>query len=182
MHDDKWLVDSITEVIQKLLEIEKATILPNEEAQSVFGDEPPNKDKSMDAAESYEDDSVCFLEKSLGSSHDLEATNEPETAPDDGKAANAADDEIEIVEKTNIPAALWCVDLVEEACEISTQVDMANFVTEEPEDGKIMVGLSGNEITNNVEDSVGGGGLQEDKLDRIAQDTKRLMVDKIEEL
>ncbi|KAH7517419.1 exocyst complex component EXO84B [Ziziphus jujuba] len=144
VYDNRWLLDSITEVIRKLLEIEKATILPNEESHSVLGDETP-KDKSTDAADSYQDDIRSFSENSLGANHDLEATSEAEigsvaetTASDDGNATNAADDETEIVEKTDIAAAVLSVDLVEEACEIgrlptedgnSTQVanDMVNF-------------------------------------------------------
>lgn len=144
MYDNRWLLDSITEVIRKLLEIEKATILPNEESQSVLGDKTP-KVKSTGAADSYQDDIRSFSENSLGANHDLEATSEAEigsvaetTASDDGNATNAADDETEIVEKTDIAAAVLSVDLVEEACEISrlptedgnsTQVanDMVNF-------------------------------------------------------
>ncbi|KAF3436112.1 hypothetical protein FNV43_RR23204 [Rhamnella rubrinervis] len=80
INDDTWLLDSIAEVIQKLLEIEKTTLLPNEEIKGDTEEDEPQKDESLYTVESFQDDTGSFSDHSVGSKDDLVATNVPESA------------------------------------------------------------------------------------------------------
>lgn len=67
-------------MIQKLLEIEKTTVLPNEGIKGDTEEDELQKDESLYTVESFQDDTGSCSEDSVGSKDDLEATDVPESA------------------------------------------------------------------------------------------------------
>lgn len=69
-------------MIQKLLEIEKTTVLPNEGTKGDIEEDVPQNDESLYVVDSFQNNTGSVSEDSVGSKDDLVSTNVPEGATD----------------------------------------------------------------------------------------------------
>ncbi|KAL5561967.1 hypothetical protein UlMin_031714 [Ulmus minor] len=135
----EWAVDSATEFIWKLLEIEKATMLPNEDSTSILVEEA-SEDQSEFAANSVEEDTINVSEEDV-----IAANAETMEVNSDCSGLGASLDLLEVdsivllgVENIvheaddDMPNTVSSEDLAGKASEIS-QLEVATSVIEKPE-------------------------------------------------